>query len=247
MSASQGVNFADVEYSSPNDAVSIGLFSNDTRTLLPGPKTTATFERISQIEFTANGSITRQFGTGTAWVLTPNDLTIAPIPKTEKPLQLSLVLQKQHNNEPNHWSLFVARQGERGYVYQVKGAHSDAPIMTHRHAANIDLVNTRSFVASCVMASPLSDADAVLVHNYAHSEAPPCARHGETRTENCQGWAYRVLQRLVEHGVVSQATVEYVLTLMEPMKLATQQELGWKEEKVQQVVVTVRERPGTAW
>jgi hypothetical protein len=243
MSASQSVTLAEVEYDNENKAVSVGLFNNDdTRTLLPGPRTNATYQRISEISFTADGSIMRQFGTGTAWVLTPNDLTIIPAPKEERPLQLSLVLQNQPP-EPKHWSLFVARQGERGYVYQAIGA-PDVPNMTYWHVPHIDIIKTRAFATSCVMASPLSESDAWLVHNYAHSEAPPCAKNGEPRDENCQGWACRVLEKLVAHGVVSQPTLDYARTLMEPFQWPAQQELKWNQEKVQQGVFTVSEQPG---
>jgi hypothetical protein len=45
-------------------------------------------------------------------------------PPTEEdggPDQLLLVMQEQVANAPDHWSLFVGKQGRRGNVYQVKG------------------------------------------------------------------------------------------------------------------------------
>jgi hypothetical protein len=44
-------------------------------------------------------------------------------PKEEDggPFQLLLVMQEQLENAPDHWSLFVSKQGRSGNVYQVKG------------------------------------------------------------------------------------------------------------------------------
>src|SRR5436190_3091717 len=39
----------------------------------------------------------------------------------EPQLCLSLVRQNQADGEPTHWSLHIAREGEPGNVYQVKG------------------------------------------------------------------------------------------------------------------------------
>ena len=35
--------------------------------------------------------------------------------------RLVLVMQRQATNEPDQWSLMVAKEGQRGDVYQVKG------------------------------------------------------------------------------------------------------------------------------
>lgn len=57
-------------------------------------------------------------GTRTAWEAASPSL---PAVQPEATPLLMLVLENQAEGEPAHWSLFVAREGETGSVYQVKG------------------------------------------------------------------------------------------------------------------------------
>ena len=52
------------------------------------------------------------------WVPTANHASKERKPEDD-PLQLFLVLEGQVEGEPNHWSLFVSKEGQAGTVYQV--------------------------------------------------------------------------------------------------------------------------------
>lgn len=58
------------------------------------------------------------------------------------PMELKLVRQEQTTGEPYHWSLFLAREGEPGVVFQVKG---DALAMHHTHANNTNVLSSQSY------------------------------------------------------------------------------------------------------
>lgn len=45
----------------------------------------------------------------------------SPPPTGPLPLELKLVLEEQVAGEPDHWSLFLALEGQPGDVFQVKG------------------------------------------------------------------------------------------------------------------------------
>lgn len=58
---------------------------------------------------------------GGDWVLVKGSTPPREIASEDKPLKLFLTIQAQVPGEPQHWSLFVAKENERGSVYQVKG------------------------------------------------------------------------------------------------------------------------------
>ena len=56
------------------------------------------------------------------------ELPPPPRPGEDEGLQLFLSMQRQGQGEPDHWSLFLARSGQRGEVFQVKGKRVDASV-----------------------------------------------------------------------------------------------------------------------
>ncbi|KAJ5932790.1 hypothetical protein N7516_007279 [Penicillium verrucosum] len=108
------------------------------------------------------------------------------------PLYLSLVHQRQGQGEPLHWALFVSRENQPGYIYQVKG---DAEYMSYL---------------------PSNRAQAV-VSNVAAAEVPPRAKDRKSVTENCQGWTFRVITKLVGLGLVPTAKLDMARSMREPV------------------------------
>ncbi|KAF1935675.1 hypothetical protein EJ02DRAFT_360968, partial [Clathrospora elynae] len=112
-------------------------------------------------------------------------------------------------------SIFVAREGQRGEVYQVKG---DAESMRHVYMPNTDIVNSLSYKDSYILVQELSATDQAWVRHYADSETPPSAPNRAAVTENCQGWAYRVLYKLFEKDIISHDKITMVCGMVEPVR-----------------------------
>lgn len=128
-------------------------------------------------------------------------------------LYLSLVHEQQGDGEPFHWSLFVARENEPGIVYQVKG---DAECMAYQPMSSTNITNSESFFNIYNLAT-VDEYQAVVVKQVAESEPPPKAENRASVTENCQGWAVRVITKLVERGIVPAAKVRMAQSMMEPV------------------------------
>ncbi|KAK4096492.1 hypothetical protein N658DRAFT_501547 [Parathielavia hyrcaniae] len=137
----------------------------------------------------------------------------------EEQHKLYLVLQKQAEGEPDHWSLFATRGGEltsaRGKVWQVKG---DALSMRHVPANNVAIFASGSFKAHYVLCSNLTADMENKVEAAAAREAPPKAANQAAVVENCQGWTIRVLRRLEKEGVVKKETVNQMSKLKQPIR-----------------------------
>src|SRR6266487_4158462 len=132
----------------------------------------------------------------------------------EARLCLSLVRQNQVDNEPTHWSLYVAREGEPGRLYQVKG---DAEFMEYRPSDGmIDIKLSQSFLDMYELAS-LTEEQAKVVEEVAQNETPPRAEDRRFIKENCQGWTVRVIAKLVAKDLVSNAKLEMVKDMLEPL------------------------------
>ncbi len=112
-----------------------------------------------------------------------------------------LVRQHQAPGEPDHWSLYLAYEGQAGTAYQVKG---DALAMHYAHASNVNPLTSYSFKDSYVIARPTTQ-QAARVGYWANQEAPPWAPNQAAVQENCQGWTTRVMRHLVQEGVVAQS------------------------------------------
>ncbi|OQE44423.1 hypothetical protein PENCOP_c002G06661 [Penicillium coprophilum] len=126
------------------------------------------------------------------------------------PFSLSLVHQLQAEGEPLHWALFVSRENQPGYVYQVKG---DAEHMQYLPSAGlVNVVQSDSFVSIYNLAD-VTEEQQTMVRNVAEAEDPPRAKDRKSVTENCQGWTIRVVTKLVGLGLVP----EHKLRMIRPM------------------------------
>ena len=132
---------------------------------------------------------------GGRWTLVDS----GPGPEQSSPLLLILVIQRQAEGEPHHWSLVVGKEGESGTVYQVMG---DATCMSYKQKSNVDIFHSQSYETSYEMAK-LGAGDQAIVEEVATHEPPPQAENQAAVRENCQDWTVRVLTRLQERGVVS--------------------------------------------
>lgn len=121
---------------------------------------------------------------------------------------------KQPYSEPGYWSLFVAPEGGIGKVYQVKG---DAELMRYTHAEGVNIQASCNFKTAYTLAN-LTQDQAGWVEFYANSETPPSAPDRASVTENCQGWTVRVLERLVEKDIVTEAWLAYIRGIVEPLE-----------------------------
>lgn len=131
-----------------------------------------------------------------------------------EPCYLSLILEEQNPGEPNHWSLFVAREDMAGFAYAVTG---DAEYMTYQPSKDaIKLWLSPSFLASYQLAA-LTEQQAMLVKDIAEHETPPRAINRQSVNENCQGWTVRVIAKLVESGVVPSAKLQMARSMMQPV------------------------------
>jgi hypothetical protein len=188
-------------------------------TTLYGPTSNATMRPILMgIERADEGPFIWRRQGGSPWALQGTDFSEGDSQDTSPPPEnpsLSLVLQGQSEGEPDHWCIFVTREGQRGEAYQVKG---DAENMRYTHASNTDLVNSTSYKDSYILAQDLSANDQAWVRYYANSETPPSAPNRAAVTENCQGWTYRVLYKLFEKGIISHDKITMVYGMIEPLR-----------------------------
>lgn len=158
-------------------------------------------------------------GTETWIEYTPQSTSMPQEPKPEfetesTPLYLSLSLETQPPSEPNHWSLFLARENAPGKLYQVTG---DAESMTYEPSIqDVDITRAENFYTLYQLAE-ISEEQAGIVKEIAEGEMPPKAENRKSVRENCQGWCVRVLGRLVGRGIVGKEKLEMVRELMEPV------------------------------
>ncbi|KJF60471.1 uncharacterized protein CIMG_12989 [Coccidioides immitis RS] len=107
------------------------------------------------------------------------------LPTLDRALRLSLIQQNQADDEPQHWSLFVARENEPGPVYQVKG---DAECMSYQPSPGpTNILQSASF-SNAYNLAVVTDAQALIVKQVAENEPPPRAVNRQAVVENCQGW-----------------------------------------------------------
>ncbi|KAL2361832.1 hypothetical protein RJZ56_005256 [Blastomyces dermatitidis] len=127
-------------------------------------------------------------------------------------LRLSLVQENQADDEPQHWSLFVARENEPGPVYQVKG---DAECMSYQPSPGpTNILQSASF-SNAYNLAVVTDAQALIVKQVAENEPPPRAVNRQAVVENCQGWTIRVIAKLVARGIVDSAKLEMARSMVQ--------------------------------
>ncbi|KAJ5262491.1 hypothetical protein N7497_009294 [Penicillium chrysogenum] len=130
------------------------------------------------------------------------------------PLYLSLVHQRQGQGEPLHWSLFVSRENQPGYVFQVKG---DAEYMSYLPSDGVvNIVQSGSFLNIYHLAA-VTEEQQTVVRDVAAAEVPPRAEDRKSVTENCQGWSIRVITKLVGLGLVPTAKLDMARNMLEPV------------------------------
>ncbi|KAJ5183471.1 hypothetical protein N7492_001087, partial [Penicillium capsulatum] len=133
------------------------------------------------------------------WIEYTPETPSIPASNADSPLYLSLVLEEQGPREPFHWSLLVARGSEPGFVYQV---HGDAEYMIYEPSDGpVDIVNSECF-SNLYQLATVSEEQGLVVNEVAQKEPPPRAPDRRSVTENCQGWVVRVIEKLVERGIV---------------------------------------------
>ncbi|KAM5430571.1 hypothetical protein McanCB21832_006416 [Microsporum canis] len=136
------------------------------------------------------------------------------LPPPGRSLDLSLVHHAQGPGEPLHWALFVGPENQPGMVYEVKG---DAEFMTYQPPSGpVDVTRSASFSTMYRLAA-LSEQQAAVVREVADSEVPPRAPNRQSVKENCQGWAVRVIARLVDRGIVPAAKLQMAESMMQPI------------------------------
>lgn len=147
---------------------------------------------------------------------------VEPPPQAEEPeippRELSIVAHNQAEGEPKHWALFSHRPNPagagNGQVWQVTG---DAEKMYYQHDTDTDILDHHDFAWHQILNKDLSDSQFAIINRITREEPPPCAINRAAVTENCQGWAVRVLSRLVGEGVVEQKSVDGLRTQMDPV------------------------------
>ncbi|KAJ5622439.1 hypothetical protein N7528_005671 [Penicillium herquei] len=129
-------------------------------------------------------------------------------------MNISLVLEDQGEGEPRHWFLFIGRENEPCYVYQVKG---DAEYMTYEPSEEpVDIANAEVCLDIYHLAT-VNEEKALSIRLVAESEPPPRAPNRRLVTENCQGWTMRVLFKLVEMRIVTPEKCEMARAMLQPV------------------------------
>lgn len=179
----------------------------------PSPTTPFRTIGLREVREVNGQTFTRKKGT-TEW--TPRDPAATgstlPPPPPPSTLYLSLVLEEQGLGEPRHWSLFAARENEPGYVYQVTG---DDEHMTYAPSDGVvDIFSSDTSFNIYQLAAVTEEQDS-LIRQVAEREPPPRAPDRQSVKENCQGWAVRVIGKLVEMGIVPEGKVGMARSMME--------------------------------
>lgn len=127
-------------------------------------------------------------------------------------LTLSLVLESQPMDEPDHWLLSVVVKDGNGKVYQVKGG---AQLMEYTHADGVDILRPRlRWLRNRLSASRSHSRPS---RDHANREAPLSAPDRASVTENCQAWTVRVLERLAEGGIVTEERLLPIKAMLQPV------------------------------
>ncbi|OJD11575.1 hypothetical protein AJ78_07677 [Emergomyces pasteurianus Ep9510] len=127
-------------------------------------------------------------------------------------LRVALVQQSQAPDEPLHWSLFVAREGQAGWVYQVKG---DAEFMQYQSShIQIDITVSATFLNMYNLVT-VTEQQATVVKAIAEQEPPPRVPSRQAVMKNCQGWTVRVIAKLVERGIVENSKLNMARSMVQ--------------------------------
>lgn len=80
----------------------------------------------------------------------------------------------------------------------------------------IDATKSESFLTLYQLAV-LTEQQALVVKEVADNDPSPRAVNRQAVVENCQGWAVRVIAKLVEGGTVSGQKLEMAIDMLEPV------------------------------
>lgn len=130
------------------------------------------------------------------------------------PMELQLVREKQTPGEPNHWQFFLAREGQPGTIFEVRG---DATAMYYNHIEDVNALVSDGYRDSYIIAQP-TEQQTTRVRYWATHEVPPSAPNQAAVEENCQGWAIRVIGRLVREGIVEQKWQDFAVSIQEAVQ-----------------------------
>lgn len=81
----------------------------------------------------------------------------------------------------------------------------------------VDVTKEESFSTAFHLAT-LSDEQATKVKEIAERETPPSAPNRLAVRETCQGWAVRVIARLVDEGIVEKGKLHMGKGMVEPIR-----------------------------
>ncbi|KAL2823240.1 hypothetical protein BDW59DRAFT_163404 [Aspergillus cavernicola] len=146
-------------------------------------------------------------------------------PDSNHPLYLSLIRQDQGGGLPQHWFLFISGEGEPGWKYEIK---NDVGFMPYDPSLGpVDLADSTSPYTMLVITT-LTDHDAIIVNQLAHLEVPFPIPDGPLFPTKSQFWVFRVLAKLIPHGIVAPARLEQVISMAEPLFHPSLGQLGWQ-------------------
>ncbi|MCJ1336922.1 hypothetical protein MMC09_002200 [Bachmanniomyces sp. S44760] len=131
---------------------------------------------------------TRRMGT-TEWREVDN-----PPPTRPPPLKLLIVHTEPFKDQPYHWSLFLAHEGQPGAVFQAKRDKDGK--MQHAHESNIDLLNTPSYRDAFIVAEP-TEQQAERVRYWANHVASNSGGYSS------RGWIRLVIGSLVMDKIIA--------------------------------------------
>lgn len=80
----------------------------------------------------------------------------------------------------------------------------------------VNIVQSGSFFNIYHLAAVTEEQQAV-VSNVAAAEVPPRAKDRKSVTENCQGWTFRVITKLVGLGLVPTSKLDMARSMREPV------------------------------
>ncbi|KAI9755128.1 MAG: hypothetical protein M4579_004394 [Chaenotheca gracillima] len=135
-------------------------------------------------------------------------------PDAENEYKVCVVRQNQAEGEPKHWSLFIYQEGvTEGMLMQVEG---DAVYMDYTHAPSVDQFQSDTFQDQFDLGK-ITETQRSQIWTAAHQIAPPRAATQAEVVENCQGWTIRLVEWLVQQGMVEPRWIESLRGIMDPL------------------------------
>ena len=131
----------------------------------------------------------------------------------DPPLQLLLILEHQSEGEPKHWSFFLAREGYKGYMFQVTG---NAEKMRYANAEDVALLTSPSLAEAILIKDDVTEQQEETIRACFAQVPPPSAESARDVRRNCQTWCIVVMKRLVgQGGLLLQGKVDEAMAKLE--------------------------------